>query len=153
MTTIAPTVLPIAPSYLTPDWRFANNDWSGSNALTYIVWSVEPVYAADGVTIITAGEPRDLTGCSVSGAISYQRQATRFSPQVRIATTIPTGDIVGDPTQGVISLSLPASATGFGRQEFCAWGDPTRSLLIAEPMVRDTSGALVTIGLQPVFVF
>lgn len=155
MTTLTASPAP-APGYLDPGWRYAGNDWTGDNALQYIVWSVPPVYDIDGVTVITPGVRRDVTGCTVSGALHYQPYTSRFPPQPQrtsLSGIVPTGSILGDPTQGEIALSLARPYTGFPAQSFDAWGDPARALLLAEPMVTDPGGTLVTIGLQPLFVF
>ena len=141
-----------APAYLAPAWRYAGDDWSGANALTFPVWAIPPVYAADGVTIVTPGVPRDLTGCTVEGVLRLQSRCATPAPTTSSLPT-PTGAISGDPTAGIITLSLSKGQTAFPRQDYAAWGDPRRAALLVQPMVLDANGNVVTVGLQPLFVF
>ena len=147
----------LSPTYLAADWRFARDDWQGSNALTYTVYSVQPDYADDGVTITTPGVPMDLTGFTAQGVLSY-----RPTPFVRngryqdqsLDRPLPTPvGAVTDPTNGVFTLSLSRDATVIDRQDLSCWGDPTRSKLLVRPQIVDPSGNVITQGLQPLFVF
>ncbi|WP_158810260.1 hypothetical protein [Beijerinckia sp. L45] len=140
-----------APAFLAPDYRYAGDDWTGANALTYIVYDAAPVYASDGVTITTPGVARNLTGVTVTGTLSYLQRAGQCIPNRSPRLITMTGALI-DPVNGVIALSLAAAQTIFPAQAFEAWGDPRRALLIAQPKVVGTDGA-VSIGKQPLFVF
>ena len=152
------------PAYLTPTWRYAGDDWAGSNALTYTVYSVAPVYADDGVTITTPGTPMDLTGFTVSGRI-----LGRSRPVVSVngkfgaePYCLPIQGVAGGiilATAGTIVLSVPKAGMIAPRQDMNDWyGDiasnqaGARSRLIARPMISDPSGNLITVGLQPLYV-
>ena len=141
-----------APAYLAPAWRFAGDDWMGANALTFTAWATPPVYAADGVTIATAGVPQDLTGYTVIGALLYQPRCPNAPSPAGASLPTPTGAIV-NATQGLISLSLLATQTAFPRQSFAQWGNAGAALLIAQPKIVDANGKAVTVGLQQLFVF
>lgn len=154
-------VAPASPAYLAATWRYVGDDWSGSNALTYQVWTTPPVpavYAADGVTVVTpavAGVPYNLTGCAVSGTLRYTPRpfgASGAAPFTGLAT--PTGSIVGAPIAGTIALSvLRGTTVSIPRQDMSVYGQPGTSLLLAQPMITDATGMLVTVGVQPVWVF
>lgn len=141
-----------APAYLAPDWRYAGDDWLGDNALTYVVWATPPVYESDGVTVETAGVPRDLTGCTVTGVLQYQTRCGT-PPPATSPLPAPTGALSSTPINGVFTLSLAKTLTGFPPQRLREWGDPDRARFIVRPKVVDADGNVVTVGLQPLFVF
>ncbi len=141
-----------APAWLTPDFRYAGDDWTGDNALLFTVYGAAPVFAADGVTVLTPGVPRDLTGYTVSGTLRLQSpSAPGLDPTHGSATPIPTGTLV-DPAGGVIALSLPAGRTQQLPRQPYGLSDPSQALLIVQPRVVGPQGA-VTVGLQQIFVF
>ena len=148
-----------APVWLTPVYRYAGDDWQdeNGNSLTYVVYAVQPVYAADGVTITTPGQPRNLTGWSGTGTLEYQTPVNQIEPASPTGLVTMTGAIVGEPTAGTISLSLTAAQTVFPRQSFALIKngilDPLKALFIAQPRVLDASGKIVSVGRQPLFVF
>lgn len=137
-----------APAYLAPTWRYVGDTW----VLTYVVYETAPVYAADGVTIVTAGVPLPLAGYTVTGTLAYQPRCLG-APSPSQPAPIALVGAVTDPVNGIISLTLLPSQTVFPRQSLAAWGDPSRALLIAQPRVTDPSGVVTTVGLQPVFAF
>jgi hypothetical protein len=145
-----------SPTYLTADWRYAGNDWQGANALKYTVYG-DAVYGSDGVTIITPATPLNLTGYTVTGSIYDRAQpgvdGQRYVPG-GIGAPLPqvTGDIA-DAVNGRITLSVPRTATIVPRQRIECWSNPDLSRLIAEPRIVDASGNIITVGLQPLFVF
>jgi hypothetical protein len=147
----------LSPTYLAADWRYARNDWQGANALAYTVYSVQPVFASDGVTITTPGTPMNLAGFTVQGSVYFRAQpgvdGLRYVPG-GLGASLPqvTGAIV-DAVNGKITLSVPRTATIVPRQPIECWADPDRSRLIAEPQIVDPSGNIITVGLQPLFVF
>lgn len=161
-----------SPQYLTPTWRYAGDDWSGSNALAYTVYSIQPIYQLDSdgnieydssgnPIVVTPGTPVNLTGFTIIGKIQ-RRVPSRYAystpgaslPSSLPLLTLPTGAIVGDPTLGKISLSLASSYTDLPRQKISDYSvSPDLSLLIAQPIVIDASGNKVTSGLQPLFVY
>jgi hypothetical protein len=147
-----------APAYLTADWRYAGDDWQGANALEYTVNATDAVYATDGVTVTTPAVPLNLNGFEVKGVIYLRRQASvtygRYQPSdpgSPIAFT-PIGAVV-DAINGIITLSLPSAQTLFPRQPLAAFEDPDSSLLLIRPQVVDGSSNVLTVGLQPLFVF
>ena len=147
----------IAPSYLAADWRYAKNDWQGANALQYTVYSVPPVYGSDGVTIVTPGTPMNLTGFTVTGEISYRaRPFVRNGRYQTGGNGGPLLNVVGavlNATAGTITLSVPRTSSIIERQSIECWSNPDASILIAEPQIVDAQGNVVTVGLQPLFVF
>jgi hypothetical protein len=147
----------LSPTYLAADWRYADNDWQGANALAYTVYSVQPVFASDCVTITTPGTPMNLTGFTVQGAI-YNRAQPGVDGQRYVPGGIgaPLPQVVGavvDAVNGRITLSVPRTATIIPRQRIECWSNPDLSRLLAEPQIVDPSGNIISVGLQPLFVF
>ena len=146
------------PAYLTPTWRYAGDDWSGSNALVYTVYQSD----AQGNPTTT---PMDLTGFTVSGTIVGRSCPVvsvngRFGEQPFCPPIQGVTGAIISATAGTIALSVPKADTIAPRQDMSDWyGDIASgqigacSRLIARPMVSDPSGNLITVGLQPLYVF
>ena len=137
-----------APAYLAPTWRYAGDTW----VLTYVVYETPPVFAADGVTITTAGVPQPVAGYTVSGTLAYHTRCPG-TPSPAQPGPITLVGAVSDPVNGIVTLTLAAAQTVFPRQAIESWGDPRRASLIAQPRITDPTGVVTTIGLQPLFVF
>lgn len=139
------------PQYLPPAYRFSGNDWSGPvNALYFNIYNVLPI--VDPVTglITTPGQPFDLTGCTVSGSLRWLNKPT--SVPVGLVLPTPTGVIVGLPTAGYVSLSVPKAQTGFAFQPRTDC-DPTHAMLLVVLNITDASGNFLTYAEQPLFVY
>jgi hypothetical protein len=98
-----------------------------------------------------------LTGYTVQGSIQYrptlQDLAERYGKSVPFyALPTPVG-AVRDAVNGLITLSLPRSATNVPPQPLDDWDYPERSRLISRPQIVDSYGNEVTVGIQPLFVF
>lgn len=158
---------PLGPAYLPPTWRYAGDDWTGTNALTYTIYSVPPVYAADGATVATPGTPMDLTGYTVAGAVLHRPRDGVFGQRYGAQASPPLSGVTAavlSAVSGTLALSVAkADTAALARQDVAAWyGDVAEgqavpsgrcSLLIARPVIVDPSGAAVTVGEQPLYVF
>lgn len=148
----------LLPTYLAADWRYAGDDWQGSNALTYTVYSTNPVFADDGVTVISEGTPLNLTGYTAQGTITsrpvpFVRDGRYQEAPLGSPLPVPTGAVT-DPSNGVFTLSLPRAVTlGVPKQALSCWSDPSQSRLLVRPQIVDPAGNVITQGVQPLFVF
>ena len=151
-----PLILPVpgddAPIILPPTYRYAGDDWRGANALQFVVYAQGPTLDASGF-IIGDGVPRPLDGCTVIGTARFQ-QPSGSAPAGAIAMT----GVVLDVTQGLIALELPAARTvAIAKQDPTLWQgpstDPRQAPLVVQPGIRGADGRVVSIGMQPVFVF
>ena len=134
----------LVPGYLAPASRYAGDDWAGSNALKFSVYTILPVLNSDGT--VTAGTLMNLTGFSVLGTIWKRSEGSPLPA--------PTGAILGDPTLGTITLSLASQYTqGLPTQSYADWSNPDLSFLLVRPRIVDPAGNIITQGIQPLFVF
>ena len=152
---------PAGPAYLTPTWRYAGDDWSGSNALIYTVYQSD----AQGNPTTT---PMDLTGFTVSGTVAYRSRSIglasghyRECPPDKHLLGVSGAIILA--TAGTIALSVPKADTIVLSQGTADWYRDIASgqvvpsgwsaRLVARPAVTDPSSNTVTVGLQPLYVF
>lgn len=127
---------------MDPDFRLSGDNWSGSNALTYEVYS-DPVLGSDGVTVVTPRKLLDLTGFTVVGT-GIVRETGRVLQS-------PLGAVEG---LGLVSLSWDPPVTNLFRQDpYTDMSQGQLSLLLVRPAIVDPSGKRVTVAIQPLFVF
>ena len=137
------------PELLAPEYRGADEDWSGTSAFTFTRWISAPSFAADGVTIAVPGEPRDLTGCTARGLLYERRLFERFPLGSPIQAAVLLNGAITDPLNGEFELTLAAAVvlTLSVQDRFDA-----RSRYVLRALVTDPSGRENWVGTVPVFV-
>ncbi len=137
------------PEDLPAQYRGADEDWSGTSAFTFKRWSSPPDFAADGVTVIAPGVPRDLTGCTARGLLYQRDLAERFPLGAAIQAPVTLMGDITDALNGEFELTLAQSIvlTLTAQDRF----DP-RSRYILRALLTDPSSKEAWVGTVPVFV-
>ena len=135
------------PEDLPPQYRGADEDWSGTSAFTFTRWVTEPV-ETDGV-VTTPGEPRDLTGCTARGLLYQRHLFERFPLGSPVQAAVELAGDITAPLAGEFELTLAQDIvlTLTAQDRF----DP-RSRYVLRALVTDPSGRENWVGTVPVFV-
>ena len=149
------TAFPRAPLVSVPEdlpaqYRGADEDWSGTSAFTFVRYITPPDLAPDGVTVVSPGVPRDLTGCTARGLLYERTLFERFPLGSPIQVPVQLDGDITDAVNGEFELTLAQAivATKLTAQDRF---DP-RSRYILRALVTDPSGRENWVGTVPVFV-
>jgi hypothetical protein len=91
---------------MTNPFNITKTGWVGKSVFwSGTVWTVNPVYASDGITVVTPGTPRDISGWTFMLTV----KAKYSDPDS--AAIFATDWLIGDGTSGVWSATMDETIT------------------------------------------